>query len=200
MKAPPVQVKCTECPKIQELSGVWAHRRLKLKHPYLCRSCRHSGRRSNTWKGGRIRSTEGYIQIHSPEHPNVQGRVAKYVYEHRLVMESTLGRVLRPDEFVHHKNRIRSDNRLENLELWTVGHPTGQRVSDRHCISCTCNMQGSADLSKDPGVFQRISCVCRCGHAWAPRSQIVRPRVCPLCKTPNWDLPKREKKEAGVPK
>lgn len=53
------------------------------------------------------------------------------IWQHREVMEQHLGRQLRADENVHHMNGSRSDNRVENLELWSTSQPYGQRVADK---------------------------------------------------------------------
>ena len=93
---------------------------------------------SHCWsKGGRVRSSGGYVMIRVLKgHPKGQ---SPYKFEHRLVMERMLGRMLEQHETVHHKNGDRMDNKPENLELWTTRLGKGVRDKDiPHCQSCTC--------------------------------------------------------------
>jgi hypothetical protein len=74
-------------------------------------------------------NSDGYLIIYNPEHPNAN--LGGMVLHHRFVMSEHLKRPLTKDEVVHHKNGDRSDNRIENLELWVKGQPAGQRVEDK---------------------------------------------------------------------
>lgn len=86
---------------------------------------RMRGDRDNSWKapGTRKVTSDGYIDIKLDD--------VRWEREHRHVMSQMIGRPLLPHENVHHKNGDRSDNRPENLELWSKVQPAGQRVSDK---------------------------------------------------------------------
>lgn len=58
-------------------------------------------------------------------------RDGRQIPEHRFIMEFILGRSLFAEETVHHKNGVRTDNRPNNLELWSSRHGKGQRVEDK---------------------------------------------------------------------
>lgn len=75
--------------------------------------------------------SHGYRKIPVPPEPRHLTNGETPVGEHRLVMGAHLGRPLEPDETVHHRNGVRTDNRLENLELWSTWQPSGQRVIDK---------------------------------------------------------------------
>lgn len=88
---------------------------IKKLDPVSAKTVFGSAENSGNWKGGRI-VQNGYYMVRCPNHPKA---MLGYVYEHRLVMEQHIGRYLEKDEIVHHKNRDKQDNRLENLEILT---------------------------------------------------------------------------------
>ena len=63
----------------------------------------------------------------------------EWVLEHRLVMEQYLGRPLEDGEEIHHKSQDKTDNRIENLELFAdhsshlkaFNHRTGKRSTEQ---------------------------------------------------------------------
>lgn len=81
----------------------------------------------------------GYVMRRVTNHPKANKR--GYVAEHRLLIEESLGRFLKEDEVVHHKDRKRANNDINNLEIKTnhsehmkdhitKRNPNGQVVAD----------------------------------------------------------------------
>ena len=71
------------------------------------------GEKSHLWKGGREVTASGYIRLNLG--------AGKRQLEHRFIMEQYIGRKLLKTEHVHHKNHIRNDNNIDNLELISAG-------------------------------------------------------------------------------
>jgi hypothetical protein len=95
---------------------------------FCSRTCQmrgQTGELSANWKGG-IRLFQGYVMRRVDR---------KYKFEHRIVMEETLGRPMEEHETVHHKDADRANNAPENLELRNGRHGKG---ATKHCPTCTC--------------------------------------------------------------
>jgi hypothetical protein len=69
------------------------------------------------WNGGKRTTKFGYILIKKRDHPYCDKN--GYVSEHRLVVENAFKMTLLPMAVIHHKNGVKTDNRLENLEILT---------------------------------------------------------------------------------
>ena len=156
---PKLEVRCLICGKPFK---IWPSRLGKRKYcSKECRKIGRSefcqqmklGYRNPRWKGstehrGRYKGTAGYILINvnalegkerelalsmvPDSQKQSQYRQSRYIREHRLIIAKSIGRPLQSNEVVHHKNGVRNDNRLENLERFLVNsHRPGI-----NCIEC----------------------------------------------------------------
>ena len=87
----------------------------------------HRGQNNPLFKNGRTENVHGYILLCINALSEEDRELARkmipenlhQISEHRFVMAKLLGRPLKAEEVVHHLNGIRTDNRIENLQLLT---------------------------------------------------------------------------------
>ncbi len=100
-----------------EIRKKYSEAKLGKKHSAEHNAKKGSKEEKNpNWKGGRYQESDGYIMLKRPDH--IMANCRGYIKEHRIVMEKHIGRTLMAEEVVHHINGKRSDNRIENLQLF----------------------------------------------------------------------------------
>jgi len=163
-----VECKCEQCGKIFKRSFCEVKGHVHLFHNKECQYkwMRNNGRLDGkehppNWKGGKYKDKQGYVQVYVFKHPHADSM--GYVKEHRLVMEKKLGRYLKKDEVVHHKNSVRDDNRIENLELCVRGkrsHPPGASIIDVQKLKkegrkVEINLDGKGKFERKVGIGRK---------------------------------------------
>ncbi|MBU6490530.1 MAG: HNH endonuclease, partial [Burkholderiales bacterium] len=108
--------------------------------------------------------SNGYVQLSSKIHGSNQWR-----REHRVVMESVLGRPLLPSEIVHHKNGDKADNSPSNLEVMDRAEHVREHYAKGSFLACTgCGKPkwySPANLAKFDA--SKYKCrPCKYGHDW----------------------------------
>ena len=111
------------------------------------------------WKGGRRKTSSGYIELLLPDHHRARGN--NYVFEHIVVAEKSIGRKIFASEHVHHINGVKTDNRPENLQVLTHGEHTKLHSKERRkgyyleCVVC------SSEFYVKPSRKDRAKCCSR---------------------------------------
>jgi hypothetical protein len=92
-------------------------------------------RRLRRRPGQRLARADGYVDLVVPANTSgakQDGRLNRLplMLEHRFVMQQHLGRPLLATETVHHRDSDKTNNSLDNLELWGGRHGKGGRLQD----------------------------------------------------------------------
>ena len=113
-KSKPSHERCSACVARNRIFTDKTKKKMSISHKGLI----GIGEKNSNWQGGK-NYVNGYILVWLPRDNFFYPMTDKkgYIREHRLIMAQSLGRCLQPFENVHHKNGVKNDNRLENLEL-----------------------------------------------------------------------------------
>lgn len=137
------------------------------------------------WKIEKIVKKGDYRYAVVKEHP----RASKhgYVLHHRVVMENFLGRLLNPNEIVHHKDENKLNDHPSNLEVLTAGAHASEHGKSKgrkwcvlKCPECKTLFERerrATFLSKPKYKYTTCSGVCRGKFSSRVQYQGITPEV-----------------------
>ncbi len=167
---------CADCNKER-----WVHLVSGIPKSPRCNACSKKsntfprGKQHKNWKGGR-HIARGYPQVILSPNDFFVSMTDKrrYLPEHRLVMAKHLGRCLESYEIVHHKNGVKDDNRIENLELlWGV---------DEHIKKHTWGYKYGFKKGLEEGKKKTLKRVIEWGNEECPHSHLLKIKQrCVIC-------------------
>lgn len=150
-----IYTSCPDCKKLRWVRLSQAKQQRTRCCSCICRA--RTGEKNGNWRGNASRLIiAGYIVVKllpgSPYFPMTASR--RRILEHRLIMAQHLGRCLYSWEIVHHKNGVRDDNRLENLELL----PSIVNIAqDRLCNTCQLRRENRVLRHEIQRLYKRIN-------------------------------------------
>lgn len=93
------------------------------RRPAKQRSGRMSGGRNPAWRGGRRQRADGYWLVWTANGERL---------EHRVIVEQAIGRALKDEEIVHHRDGDRSNNNPANLAVMSQSDHAALHAPEMH--------------------------------------------------------------------
>lgn len=125
----------------------------------------------------RTSTNKGYKIVYAPEHPRAWA--SGYFYEHVILMEQHIGRLIDSKEHVHHRNHNRLDNRIENLELLTAKEHAAHHAAARppsiielDCAECGVTFSRRGNQRSENKGYTNTFCSRRCNGKYQRKKQL----------------------------
>ena len=125
---------CSDCGSSED---VITYKYAKFKG--LCKKCVYKNYRklkNDVWSKKRISKTDGYVYLKGRKYHDHSRYSSSGLLEHIWVMEQKIGTSIPNGKQVHHINKIRHDNRIENLEILSIRDHSKKHRAHRHFKDC----------------------------------------------------------------
>lgn len=141
-----LEITCPFCATAYVRGKKHINSTIKKRGSWKCKKCTLLERNKRNAKPvGSVRTHDqrGYLEEKTPD---------GWRRQHILVMERHIGRSLKKGEVVHHINEVKTDNRIENLQLMSNGehttlHHTGMKRTENQVKNIKSGVRRVARLN-----------------------------------------------------